>query len=136
MTFSLDPRLAADTYHLGNLPLCRVLLMNDARYPWVILVPRKPDLREFIDLDAATRHILMDEIALVSRAVQASVRPTKLNVAALGNVVAQLHIHIVARFEGDEAWPGPVWGKGERRPYDADAAQKLNLDLSRALNLV
>jgi diadenosine tetraphosphate (Ap4A) HIT family hydrolase len=122
MPFTLDPRLAADTRHVGDLPLCRLLLMDDASYPWTVLVPRREGLADLIDLSAPDRGRLMDEIALVSEALKAITRPTKLNVAALGNMVRQLHVHVIARFDSDPAWPGPVWGKLPPRPYDpADA---------------
>jgi diadenosine tetraphosphate (Ap4A) HIT family hydrolase len=90
--------------------------MNNALFPWVILVPRVDAAREVIDLDDAGRHALMDEIALVSSAMQTLFTPDKLNIAALGNMVPQLHVHIIARFIRDTAWPNPVWGKGSE-PY-------------------
>ena len=123
--FALHPRLAADTLPVGDLPLCRVLLMHDARFPWLILVPRRPDLREITDLPAEERALLMEEIAAASRALQAETGADKLNVGALGNVVAQLHIHVVARFAADAAWPGPVWGSGTATRYPAGAAEAL-----------
>lgn len=131
--FALHPRLAADTLPVGDLPLCRVLLMGDARFPWLILVPRRPDLREFTDLPADQRTALMEEIAQASRALQAETGADKLNVGALGNVVSQLHIHVVARFTADAAWPGPVWGSGPAIPYAPDAAPALVGRLGRAL---
>ncbi len=121
--FALHPRLAADTVPVGDLPLCRVLLMDDARFPWLILVPRRPGLREVHDLPAAERAVLIEEVAAASRALDADARPDKLNVGALGNVVAQLHIHVVARFAADPAWPGPVWGSGPAQPYGPGAAR-------------
>ena len=131
--FALDPRLAADTLPVGDLPLCRVLLMRDARFPWLILVPRRPDLREFIDLPADARAILMEEIAAASRALQAETGAEKLNVGALGNVVAQLHVHVVARFAADAAWPGPVWGSGAATLYPEGAADALTERLAARL---
>jgi diadenosine tetraphosphate (Ap4A) HIT family hydrolase len=118
--FALDPRLAADTVAVAALPLCAVRLMNDRRFPWIILVPQRPGAREILDLDAADRGRLIEEIAMVSAALRDEYRPLKLNVAALGNVVAQLHVHVVARFEDDAAWPKPIWGT-PAVPYDADA---------------
>ena len=115
--FALHPRLAADTLPVGDLPLCRVLLMGDARFPWLILVPRRPGLREFGDLPAEERAALMEEICTASRALQDETGAEKMNVGALGNAVAQLHIHVVARSSGDAAWPGPVWGSGAAEPY-------------------
>ena len=123
--FALHPRLAADTLPLGDLPLCRALLMRDARFPWLILVPRRPDLREVVDLSAEERGLLMEEIAQASNALRSETGAEKLNVGALGNVVAQLHIHVVARFAADAAWPGPVWGSGPASPYPDDAADAL-----------
>ncbi len=117
MTFILDPRLDADTLPLGRLPLSRVLLMNDARYPWLILVPERPDLAEIIDLPEAGQQQLMREIAAALAALKALFAPDKLNVGALGNRVRQLHVHVLARFQSDAAWPGPVWGIGEAAPY-------------------
>ncbi len=119
--FELDPRLAADTVELARWPLCRVLLMNDANYPWLILVPAKPDLRDIDQLGESDRHVLIDEIARASGILRRIVNPHKLNVAALGNQVAQLHVHVIARFTTDPAWPRPVWGVVPAKRYD-DAA--------------
>jgi diadenosine tetraphosphate (Ap4A) HIT family hydrolase len=113
--FVLDTKLHTDTIELTALPLCLVRLMNDRRFPWVILVPARPGVTEIIDLDAADRTRLIEEIALVSTVMRDLFRPTKLNVGALGNVVAQLHVHVIARFANDEAWPGPVWGTTPER---------------------
>lgn len=118
--FALNPRLEADGLPVGELALCRVLLMNDARFPWLILVPRRPDLREICDLAAEDQATLWTEIDAASRALKRLIDPHKLNVAAIGNMVPQLHIHVVARFEDDAAWPAPVWGFGAREPYDED----------------
>jgi diadenosine tetraphosphate (Ap4A) HIT family hydrolase len=115
--FSLDPQLDADTMPLGRLPLSRVLLMNDARYPWLILVPEKPDLAEIIDLTEPDQQQLMREIAAASQALKSLFNPDKLNVGALGNRVRQLHVHVIARFVSDAAWAGPVWGVGQAQPY-------------------
>lgn len=108
--FALDPRLVTDTVAVADLPLCRVLLMNDARWPWLILVPRRTGVRELIDLSPAEQQVLTGEIALASHAMKALYAPDKLNVAALGNMVEQLHVHVIARYHGDPAWPAPVWG--------------------------
>jgi len=115
--FILDPQLDADTLPLGRLALSRVLMMDDARYPWLILAPERPELSEIIDLDEADRSELMREIAACSEALIEAFGPDKLNVGALGNRVRQLHVHVIARFVSDQAWPGPVWGVGEARPY-------------------
>jgi diadenosine tetraphosphate (Ap4A) HIT family hydrolase len=115
--FVLDPNLDADTMVLGRFALCRVLLMNDARFPWLILVPEKLDLVEIIDLSEADQMQLMREIAAASQALKALFNPDKLNVGALGNRVRQLHVHVLARFVSDAAWQGPVWGAGQSQPY-------------------
>lgn len=121
MTFTLHPRLEADTRFAADWPLCRVLLMNDARYPWLVLVPRKVGLTEITGLDAGDRAVLMEEIARAGRLIQTLPNTAKLNIGALGNLVPQLHIHIVGRHPGDPAWPGPVWGHSPAVPYDAPA---------------
>jgi diadenosine tetraphosphate (Ap4A) HIT family hydrolase len=120
--FSLHPQLAADTVPVLDLGLCAVLLMDEVAWPWLVLVPRRPGLREFIDLDTAARHLLMDEITQAQQALQDLYRPDKLNVGALGNMVPQLHIHVIARSQGDPAWPGPVWGA---RPKERCTAAEL-----------
>jgi len=119
--YELHPQLAADTHPLAAFELCDLRLMDDANYPWLVLVPRLPDARELIDLDAAQRHLLTDEIDRAARALRDVFRPFKLNVAALGNLVPQLHVHVIARFEHDPAWPAPVWGRVAARPYTPDA---------------
>lgn len=108
--FQLHERLAADTLCMGDLPLSRLLLMNDTRYPWFILVPRQPDLRELHQLSEADLAQFMKESMSLSRFLEAEYKAEKINIAALGNMVPQLHIHHLARFSGDDAWPGPVWG--------------------------
>ncbi len=123
--FALDPRLSADTHPVGDLALCSVLLMDDARFPWLILVPRRDGLSELTDLSPADAAAAFEEIRIAVRVIQALARPDKVNVAALGNVVPQLHVHVVARFRSDPAWPGPVWGVGERKPYPAHARAAL-----------
>jgi len=133
MPFPLDPRLEADTHPLAELGLSRLLLMDDARFPWLILVPRIAGARELLDLDAADRATLLDEVTGVSRALESRLRPDKLNVAALGNVVPQLHVHVIARFATDAAWPNPVWGHGEREPYPSEERQRRIADLVDAL---
>lgn len=133
-TFVLDPRLEGDSFPVLDLALASVRLMDDARFPWVILVPRRPGLAELIDLDDAARATLWGEIDAVSRALKALTGCDKLNVAALGNMVRQLHIHVIARFERDAAWPGAVWGAGgERQTYAAPQALMLAARLREAL---
>ena len=130
-SFALDPQLEADTHRVGDLDFTRVLLMDDARFPWLILVPRAPALRELTDLSLDDQHRLLDEINRAAHVLQAIAKPDKLNIAMLGNMVAQLHVHVIARFAGDEAWPKPVWGIGARRAYDADALRE-RIDTLRA----
>lgn len=120
MSFALHPRLEADTLLLGELPLCRVLLCLDGRYPWVILVPRREGVREIHGLSAQDRATLMEEQAAVAAAMQAALSADKMNVAALGNMVPQLHVHVIARFEGDDAWPGAIWGAHPPLSYLGD----------------
>lgn len=108
--FTLHPRLAADTFFIADKPLCSVLLMNNQNFPWLILVPRIEGTREIIDLTKSGQHRLTDEIAEASRVLRQLFSPFKLNVAALGNQVPQLHVHVIARNENDPAWPNPVWG--------------------------
>lgn len=116
----LHPQLADDTHPLAQFALCEVRLMDDANHPWLILVPRVENAVEVIDLDTAQQAQLMQEIDRASRALQAAVKPHKLNVAALGNVVPQLHIHVIARFHDDIAWPRPVWGMATAQPYSPE----------------
>ena len=117
MAFELNERLAADTWTVKDLALCRVLLMNDKRYPWLILVPRREGLRDFHDVAAADKETFLAEIDHVSEVLKVQNAAHKMNVAALGNMVPQLHVHVIARFEKDEAWPNPVWGLGSPVPY-------------------
>ena len=124
--FALDARLLADTHAIGELPLSDLLLMDDARFPWLILVPRIAGARELIDLDERDQQSLIGEMNLVGRMLETLLRPDKLNVAALGNIVPQLHVHVIARFIGDAAWPQPVWGHGERLAYtEGSRAQRI-----------
>jgi diadenosine tetraphosphate (Ap4A) HIT family hydrolase len=132
--FELDPVLAGDTVDLGSLGLCRVLLMNDARYPWLILAPAKSGLVEIANLDRDDRIRLMDEITAAGNALAGLYDPEKINTGALGNIVRQLHIHVVARSPGDPAWPGPVWGHSPALPYAAEALEARISELRGALN--
>ncbi|MDT8437929.1 MAG: HIT family protein [Wenzhouxiangellaceae bacterium] len=116
--FELDPRLAADTLPLARLPLCELRLMNDQRYPWLILVPRRIGAVEWIDLDEADQQALWAEVRQAAAALRAMTAPDKLNVAALGNQVRQLHVHLIARRREDDAWPDPVWGRYPALPYN------------------
>ena len=118
--FELNPRLEADTDWVLDLQLSRVLLMNDSRYPWLILVPRMPNVREWLDLSSTDQALLLAEQLQVSQCLQTLLSPDKLNIATLGNIVPQLHLHIIARFETDFAWPSPVWGRGDSVRYPPD----------------
>lgn len=131
--YQLHPQLAADTFTIGQSELCDVLLMNDARYPWVILVPRRADVIESFQLPQIEQEQLMSESAFVAEHLANLVNADKMNVAALGNVVSQLHIHHVARFASDEAWPSPVWGKGNAVQYQPEEAQAVCEQLRQTL---
>lgn len=119
--YELHPQLAADTHPVASFALSELRLMDDSNYPWLVLVPRAVDARELVDLDAGQRHQLSDEVDQASRLLRDAFAPFKLNVAALGNLVPQLHVHVIARFEGDPAWPAPVWGRVAARPYTPEA---------------
>ena len=135
MSFALDPRLEADTQLIGELRLSRLLLMNDARYPWVILVPRREGLVELMDLDAAERALLTEELAQAGAVVGALPEVEKVNIGLLGNIVRQLHAHVVGRRAGDFAWPGPVWGRGEAVGYEAAALERRLASLRQAFGV-
>lgn len=121
--FELHPQLAADTFVVRELQLCSLLLMNDRRFPWLILVPRRPGATELIDLGAEDQAVLLREINTAAQTLRRRHTPDKLNIAALGNVTPQLHIHVIARFRNDAAWPRPVWGTGACEPYAASEAE-------------
>jgi diadenosine tetraphosphate (Ap4A) HIT family hydrolase len=134
-TFELHPQLAADTVPVGDLPLARVLLTNDANYPWLIMVPRKPDLVELIDLAENEQAQLLAEIAQAARLLKEITACDKLNIAALGNQVPQLHVHIIARRKSDAAWPKPVWGAAQPSGYEPAARAGLIAALRRGLQI-
>ena len=119
--FELDHRLSADTVELARWSLCRVLLMNDSNYPWLILVPQRPGLRDYDEVAGADRGVLDGEITRACAALRKLFKPHKLNVASLGNAVPQLHIHVIARQTTDPAWPKPVFGMVPATPYTAQA---------------
>ena len=116
-TFELDPRLAVNHF-IQDWPLCSLYLEDDARFPWLVLVPRRPGLREVFHLHADDQAQFNKEVTVAAQRLAESLNPAKMNVAMLGNMVPQLHAHVIARFATDPAWPGPVWGIGARRPYD------------------
>jgi len=131
--FELDARLQADTVLLGRLPLSQVLLMNDRRYLWVILVPVRPDAREYYHLSADDQSQLMKESSWVAEKLADNYTADSMNVAALGNVVPQLHVHHVARHHNDPAWPGPVWGHSPAEPYGVGELEKRVHELKQLL---
>lgn len=122
--FTLHERLKADTIDITRLRLSRVLLMNDRSFPWLILVPEKENIRELHNLDEKERSVLIEEITLASRIIEHLCKPDKINVGALGNLVPQLHIHVIGRFRSDRAWPGPVWGAGPPEPYGDEEKER------------
>jgi len=133
--WTLHPQLAADTVPVGDLALTRVLLAKDANYPWLILVPRRPGVTELIDLAEREQMQLTGEIAQASQTLKAITECEKLNVAALGNVVAQLHVHVIGRRHSDKAWPKPVWGVAPAIEYEAKVRDGFVAALRRALGI-
>lgn len=133
--FVLHPRLQADCRLIGELPLSTALLFDDCRYPWLILVPRRPGLREVYQLDAADRALLLDETCRVGEFLMRTFAGDKLNVGALGNLVPQLHVHLVVRRSDDPAWPGPVWGHSTALHYAADQLQERLAILRQGLSV-
>ena len=132
MTFQLDSRLDADTIPVGDLALSSILLLNDARFPWFVLVPRRPGVSEITDLSNEDYAQLSGEIRIATGVMLELAKPDKVNVGAIGNIVTQLHVHVIGRFRSDPAWPGPVWGHGTRTPYPDHAATAL---IERAASL-
>jgi diadenosine tetraphosphate (Ap4A) HIT family hydrolase len=137
MGFVLHPRLNADTAVIADWPLSRVLVMNDKRFAWIVLVPRRPDVSEIFDLDDASRAILTSEIARVAEQIKVWANTIgicdKINIGMIGNLVPQLHVHIVARSRGDAAWPGTVWGAGKAIPYGAAELSRVVTELREIL---
>ena len=132
-TFSLHPQLAHDCFELAELPLCKLLLCNDKAYPWFILVPKVNDISDIYQLDWQQQQQLLNESSLLSELLMQVFNGDKMNVAALGNMVPQLHIHIIARFKNDTAWPNPVWGNGETKPYTQEASTAFIASIRNAL---
>ena len=131
--WSLHPQLQKDTVDIGDLPLSRVLVIKDAQYPWLLLVPRRADVSEIIDLGEVEQAQLMTEISRVGRVLKDITKCDKLNVAALGNMVPQLHIHLIARRRSDAAWPRPVWGVMPPMPQDPEELQNFISALRREI---
>lgn len=131
--FELDARLAGDTFRLGRFELCEILLMDDARWPWLILVPMRPGLVEWHDLAPADLPLAAGEMARASSTLQRESGALKINTGAIGNMVRQLHLHVIARFSCDQNWPRPVWGHGHRTPYDAPRREEALTRLTAAL---
>ncbi|MFT6333114.1 MAG: diadenosine tetraphosphate (Ap4A) HIT family hydrolase [Lentimonas sp.] len=123
--FKLHPQLEKDTFLVKDLKLCRILLIKNALYPWFVLVPKKENLTEIMDLNLEQQILLTKEIDFMSRAVKKIFKPHKLNIAALGNVVPQLHIHIIARFKNDVTFPKPVWGDPKFKEYEVGEVEKI-----------
>jgi diadenosine tetraphosphate (Ap4A) HIT family hydrolase len=132
-TWSLHSRLKEDTIDIGDLPLCRVLVIKDAHYPWLLLVPRRPEAVEIFDLDEVAQAQLMTEVSRVARALKEVTRCDKLNIAALGNLVPQLHVHVIGRRASDVAWPRPVWGVMPPLAHDAEEVQNFISALRRKI---
>lgn len=132
--FKLDERLFKDTVVLGDFTLCRVLLMNDSRYPWLILVPRRAGISELFELEMAEQQQLWQETSYVGQVLKDVFQADKINIATLGNVVKQLHMHIVVRMQDDAAWPAPVWGNGAAQGYTDEALAAMRARLQAAFN--
>ena len=131
--WSLNSNLEKDTINIGDLPLSRVLVIKDANYPWLLLVPRRAEATEITDLDEVEQAQLMTEINRVARALKDIAKPDKMNIAALGNVVAQLHVHIIARRTSDAAWPRPVWGVAPPLAHDPQEIETFIAALRRKI---
>lgn len=123
--FELDGRIARDSDLIATLDLCQLRIQNDSRWPWLVMVPQRADMTEIFELSEADQALLSAEVNHVAAALKAITGATKINVGALGNIVRQLHVHVIARFEGDANWPGPIWGYGSAEPYDSEKRQAL-----------
>lgn len=124
----IDPRLTSSSLHVIDLNLCQVRLNHNAAFPWILLIPQRESVTEIIDLSPSDQLQLMEEISLSSHVMKALFKPTKLNVASLGNVVPQLHLHVIARYENDKAWPHPVWNSGVNMEY-GEQEKNVRIDL-------
>jgi diadenosine tetraphosphate (Ap4A) HIT family hydrolase len=134
MPFQLHPQLEADSIEVRRLPLSAVRLMNDRTWPWLLLVPERDRMTELFELDEADRRVLVEEVALASTVLRDLFQPHKINVAALGNQVSQLHCHVIARFRHDPAWPGPIWGTQVPVPYPPHERDRVVGALQDAFN--
>ncbi|MBB4439095.1 MULTISPECIES: HIT domain-containing protein [Rhizobium] len=132
--FALDPRLENDSVSIMVTGLCDLRLSKDARWPWLILVPRRADITEIFELTPLDQVLLAFETELVAKALKKITGATKINIGALGNIVRQLHVHVIARFEGDANWPGPVWGFGRAEPYEDGKRDEFIAKLREALS--
>lgn len=132
MKFKLHHRLQEDTVEIVRLKLSRALLMDDSSFPWIVLVPEREGVREVHELNIEDRSVLIEEIAAASEIIQQLHCPDKINIGALGNLVSQLHIHVIGRFRTDRAWPGPVWGAGPARPYQAGTLETVCAGIRKA----
>ena len=132
--FALDPRLENDSTSIMITGLCDLRLSRDARWPWLILVPRRADITEIFELTPLDQVLLAFETELVAKALKQITGATKINIGALGNIVRQLHVHVIARFEGDANWPGPIWGFGRAEPYEDGKRDEFIAKLREALS--
>ena len=132
MKFTLHHRLQEDTIEIIRLKLSRVLLMNDSSFPWIVLVPEREGVQEVYELSIEDRSVLIEEIAAASEIIRQLYSPDKINIGALGNLVPQLHIHVIGRFRTDRAWPGPVWGSGPARPYQTEKLETVCAGIKKA----
>lgn len=132
--FILDTRLQKDTWLIGDFPLCRLLLSNDSNYPWFILVPRRKGISELFQLDDVDQQLMWAETTALAGVLKELFTADKMNVATLGNVVSQLHMHVIARYASDAAWPGPVWGKHPAKPYSEADVQVIRDKLKAVLD--
>lgn len=132
--FELDGRIARDSDLVSVLGLCQLRIQNDSRWPWLVMVPERPGMTEIFELSPAEQALLSAEVNRVAGALKTVTGATKINVGALGNIVRQLHVHVIARFEGDANWPGPIWGFGQAQPYGESQKQDFLNKLVEALS--
>lgn len=134
--FTLDTRLEQDTLLIGDLPLCRLLLSNDSNYPWFILVPRREGISELFQLDDCDQQLMWSETTALARVLKELFGAHKMNVATLGNVVSQMHMHVIVRYQTDAAWPAPVWGKLPAKPYAEAQVSEIRSKLEQAFTFL